>query len=183
MAETVITPISGSSSSPLPAATTTTTTSSGPAQEEYPIDQKWLALYPWLYIDPDQGSGEIECDDTIAKFMAKFTGAGGTWSNWTERHATIYGYFIGYYYVKSSADIPAIPKWCSHDPAYFLFGIAMGRAAAKNGGLNETIASLDSVTGLLKNGKVLALITGALAAGGIALPVVIQKIIALFAGA
>jgi len=99
------------------------------------MDQKWVEKYPYLFgpnaKDPDEGKGEIECTDVVAKLMEKFTGYGGTFSTWSERHAFIYAAMIGYNDVTSSADIPPVPEFWVSEAHYWLSGITMGRMAKK----------------------------------------------------
>lgn len=99
------------------------------------VDPVWIEKYPYLYgpnaKDPDEGQGDIECNDAISQLLNKFTGTGGTFSTWKERHAFIYAAQIGYLYVKSSADIPPVPVFFLQEAHYWHTGIIMGRAAAK----------------------------------------------------
>lgn len=96
---------------------------------------KWATLYPDLYgptaKDPDNGTGDEECNDEISKILNKYTGIGGTFSTWSERHAFILGAQIGYLHVKSSADVPPVPIFFLDEAHYWRTGIIMGRAAAK----------------------------------------------------
>jgi len=99
------------------------------------MEQKWIDKYPFLYgpgaKDPDEGSGNVELTDVVARLMEKFTGYGGTFSTWAERHAFIYGANIGYLYVNSSEDVPPVPAFWTNEAHYWLTGITMGRAAKK----------------------------------------------------
>lgn len=118
-------------------------------------DPKWTELYPNLYgpdaKDPDEGSGDLECSDAIAQIMNKFTGIGGTFSTWSERHAFIYGAQIGYLHVKSSADVPPTPAFWLDESHYWMTGIIMGRAAAK---LETAGLDLKYVIGLFTAGGI-----------------------------
>ena len=101
----------------------------------YRVARKWVDKYPALYgpnaKDPDEGQGEIECTDVIAQLLAKFTGYGGTFSTWTERHAFIIFGGIGYLDVKTSDDIPPTPEFFLSEMQYCTTGLIMGRATAK----------------------------------------------------
>jgi hypothetical protein len=197
MAETVITPISGSSSSPLPSSTTTAATTSIPAShwdgdtwveqfvdsdgkvKEYRVARKWTEKYPSLFgpcaEDPDEGNGEAELDDPISRLLNKFTGAGGTFSTWTERHAFIIFASIGYNDVESSADVPPVPRFFLTETQYCFSGLAFGRAAKK-------LENSDSFKALLGNKKVVAVLAAAFTAGGAMLPSFVQAALKLFAG-
>jgi len=98
-------------------------------------DPKWAQLYPDLYgptaKDPDNGTGDEDCNDEISKILNKYTGIGGTFSTWSERHAFIIGAQIGYLHVKSSADVPPVPVFFQDEAHYWRTGIIMGRSAAK----------------------------------------------------
>ncbi len=128
----------------------------------YKVHRKWAEKYPALYgplaQDPDEGQGEIECDDVISRLLAKFTGYGGTFSTWTERHAFIIFSGIGYNDVNSKDDVPPIPVFFLKEMAYCYTGLSMGRGAKK---VEEAAPSLKtyaaifaaggvSITGLLK---------------------------------
>jgi len=108
------------------------------------VDPVWVEKYPYLYgpnaKDPDEGQGDIECNDEISKILIKFTGIGGTFSTWSERHAFIFAAQIGYLHVKSSADVPPVPSFYLKEAHYWNTGIIMGRAAAK---LEEKAAQID----------------------------------------
>lgn len=83
------------------------------------VEQKWIDKYPSLYgpgaHDPDEGKGDVELDDYLARVMNKYTGAGGTFSTWNERHCFLTAVTIGYLYVESSADVNS-PFASSHKP-------------------------------------------------------------------
>lgn len=136
----------------------------------YVVDKKWVAKYPALFgplrQDPDGGFGEIESDDIIAKLSAKFTGYGGTFSTWTERHAFITFAGIGFNDVSSSADVPPIPDYFIGEMAYCYAGLTMGRAAKKideSGGLKKiagylvagvALGNVPRIFGLLTSGAI-----------------------------
>ena len=199
--ETVITP------EPYPGTTTTIT---GPAtkkplspgkwegdfwvqEDGYRVHRKWVEKYPALFgpcrQDPDGGQGDIECDDAIAKLLAKFTGYGGTFSNWMERHAFIIFAGIGYNDVESKDDVPPIPDFFLTEMAYCYTGLSMGRGAKKVGDAEQgkqqaqsALETLQTWTGLITANpdvtkKVASIAVSALAAGGIILPPVIQAIL------
>ena len=98
-------------------------------------DPKWAQLYPDLYgptaKDPDNGTGDLECNDEISAILNKYTGIGGTFSTWSERHAFIIAAQIGYLHVKTRADVPPVPVFFMKEAHYWRTGIIMGRAAAK----------------------------------------------------
>jgi hypothetical protein len=98
-------------------------------------DPKWIAKYPHLYgpgaKDPDAGQGDAECDDFAARMINKFTGAGGTFSTWSERHCFITAASIGYTDVEHTEDVPPCPTFWLEEGHYWVSGIAMGRAARK----------------------------------------------------
>lgn len=123
----------------------------------YQVDKKWVGMYPDMFgplrKDPDGGMGELESDDIIARISAKFTGYGGTFSTWNERHAFLIFAGIGFNKVESSADVPPIPDMFLGEAAYCYAGMSMGRAAKKlddAGGLKKVI-SLILAGGLLGN--------------------------------
>jgi hypothetical protein len=186
MAETVIIPVSGSA----PAISTIIATASSiPAShwegdtwveyfldtdgkiKEYRVARKWCEKYPSLFgpcaEDPDEGNGEAELDDPISRLLNKFTGAGGTFSTWTERHAFIIFASIGYNDVESSADVPPVPHFFLTETQYCFSGLAFGRAAKK-------LEDSDSFKGLLGNKKVVAVVAAAFTAGGAMLPSIVQ---------
>ena len=131
------------------------------------MDQKWIDKYPYLYgpnaKDPDGDIGDIECADLAAKLMEKFTGYGGTFSTWSERHAFIYAVNIGYLYVNSSEDVPPCPIFWETEAHYWLTGITMGRAAKK---IEEAAPSIKSYIATFAAGGVT--ITGILRFFGVA---------------
>ena len=117
-------------------------------EDGYVVDKKWVAKYPSLFgpmrQDPDLGYGQVEADDVLAKISAKFTGFGGTFSTWTERHAFLIFAGIGFNDVTTSADVPPIPDFFVGEMAYCYSGLTMGRAAKKlddAGGIKK-VASL-----------------------------------------
>jgi len=101
----------------------------------YQVLRKWVDKYPDLYgpaaQDPDEGNGEGELDDYISRILNKYTGAGGTFSTWSERHTFITAVSIGYLDVAASTDIPPVPKFWLTEGHYWLTGLVMGRAAKK----------------------------------------------------
>jgi hypothetical protein len=119
----------------------------------YRVARKWVDKYPALYgpnaQDPDGGNGSEELDDAIAKILAKFTGYGGTFSTWTERHAFIIFAGIGYNDVTSSADVPPIPFWCLKEMAYCYTALSMGRGAKK---VEEAAPSLKTYAAIFIGG-------------------------------
>lgn len=98
------------------------------------VDQKWIDFYPQWYgpnaKDPDEGQGDVEVDDYISRLMAKFTGIGGAFSTWKERHAFIIGAEIGYLHVNKTEIIP-VPDFFVKENHYFYSGMIMGRATSK----------------------------------------------------
>jgi len=122
---------------------------------DYRVERKWCELYPDMFgplsKDPDEGQGEVECDDLISRFLNKFTGAGGTFSTWTERHAFIIASQIGYLCVKSSADVPPVPKFFLHESHYWRDGIIVGRGAAK---VEGAAPSLKAYAGIFAAGGI-----------------------------
>lgn len=131
---------------------------------------KWAVLYPHLYgpnaKDPDEGAGNIECNDIISAVLNKFTGIGGTFSNWNERHAFITAAQIGYLYVKHNDDVPPVPQFWLAEGHYWMTGIIMGRSAAK----------------LEEAGMTWKTIVGVFAAGGITLTAVWKLIFPMLGG-
>ncbi len=106
-----------------------------PSLPPLPVNEpSWVQLLPQYYgpnaKDPDEGLGDIECDDMIATVLNKFTGIGGTFSTWHERHAFIAGASIGYNYITKTEPVP-VPKFWEEESHYFLTGLTMGRAAKK----------------------------------------------------
>lgn len=101
----------------------------------YRVHNKWCDLYPDLFgplaKDPDEGQGDVECNDMISVFLNKFSGAGGVFSTWNERHAFIISSQIGYLIIKSSDDVPPVPRFFLHESHYWREGIIIGRGAAK----------------------------------------------------
>lgn len=141
------------------------------AESDQPTD--WEKLLPQYYgpdaKDPDEGLGEVECDDIIAKILQKFTGLGGTFSTWNERHAFIIGAQIGYLHVNKTELIP-VPKFWRDDSHYFYAGVIMGRSAKK---LEDTAGSIDW--------KVVGTAIGAALAGGTLWgPEVLKAILTIF---
>lgn len=122
---------------------------------DYHVERKWVDKYPALFgplaCDPDEGQGDIECDDAIAKLLAKFTGFGGTFSTWTERHAFIIFSNIGYNDVTTSADVPPIPKFFLKEMAYCYTGLSMGRGAKK---VEEAAPDLKTIIGIFAAGGI-----------------------------
>jgi hypothetical protein len=121
----------------------------------YKVHRKWVEKYPALYgpnaQDPDEGNGEVECDDVIAKLLAKFTGYGGTFSTWTERHAFIIFAGIGYNDVTNKEDVPPVPEWALKEMAYCYTGLSMGRAAKK---IEDAAPSLKTYAAIFTGGAV-----------------------------
>lgn len=128
---TIATSLKGPVAVPVTSTTSSDTGSGGISV----TDDKWAQLYPDLYgptaKDPDNGTGDVECNDEISAILNKYTGVGGTFSTWSERHAFIIGAQIGYLHVKSSADVPPVPIFFTDEAHYWRTGIIMGRAAAK----------------------------------------------------
>jgi hypothetical protein len=77
---------------------------------------------PGWTTDPYADEGG-ECDDLISKITAKFTGKGGTWSTWRERHISIEGICDGLR-AGTLSDVPKCPPlW--YDEAQYYDGCAM----------------------------------------------------------
>jgi hypothetical protein len=123
----------------------------------YEVERKWVAKYPELYgplrKDPDEGLGQQETDDIISRISAKFTGFGGTFSTWTERHAFLIFAGIGYNDVTNSTEVPPIPDFFIGESAYCYSGLTMGRSAKKfeEAGGFKKIATLIGAGALLGN--------------------------------
>lgn len=119
------------------------------------VDPKWVKQYPDLYgpdaKDPDNGEGDFECNDAISQIVNKFTGIGGTFSTWSERHAFIIAAQIGYLNVHHDADVPPVPEFFQGEAHYWRTGIIMGRAAAK---LETQISDWKIITGIFAAGGV-----------------------------
>jgi hypothetical protein len=149
----------------------------------YQVEMKFVRRYPGLFgplaIDPDHGNGEIECDDAIARIMAKLTGYGGTYSTWSERHCSIVALSIAHD-ISSSADVPPCPKFWLEETQYWVGHIAIGREVDKNKDAQSAIATLQTFSGLLQNkailARVLAISGTALAAGYALLPQILKLI-------
>jgi hypothetical protein len=121
----------------------------------YRVARKWVEKYPALFgpmaKDPDEGQGETECTDVIAQLLAKFTGYGGTFSTWTERHAFIIFAGIGYNDVQTSADVPPIPEFFCKEMAYCYTGLSMGRGMKK---VEEAAPSIKTYAAIFLAGNV-----------------------------
>lgn len=95
------------------------------------MEQKWIDLYPNLYgpkaCDPDDGNGDEELADILSQVTEKATGYGGTFSTWSERHAFLTGYSIGFE-IEKIEPVPT-PEFWLKDAHYFKSGIACGYAA------------------------------------------------------
>lgn len=136
----------------------------------YQVEKKWVNKYPALYgplrKDPDGGFGELEADDIVSRISAKFTGYGGTFSTWTERHAFLTFAGIGFNDVTSSSDVPPIPDFFLGEMAYCYAGLSMGRAAKKfdeMGGIKKIasyivggalLGNIPRIYGLLTSGAI-----------------------------
>jgi hypothetical protein len=118
------------------------------------VDQKWIDKYPHLYgptaKDPDEGS-DGEVDDFVSRLMNKYTGAGGTFSTWPERHAFITASSIGYLDVATSSDVPPVPVFWVKEAHYWLSGLVMGRASRK---IEEAGPSLKTYVAIFAAGGV-----------------------------
>ena len=130
-------------------------------------DQKWAAKYPHLFgpgaNDPDEGNGDIECDDAIAAVLNKFTGIGGTFSTWKERHCFITAASIGYTDVEHTEDVPPVPDFWVKEGHYWVSGIAMGRASRK---IEQAAPNLKTIAAIF-------------AAGGISVGAVLKYVLPL----
>jgi len=119
------------------------------------IDPKWVTKYPHLFgpgaKDPDEGQGEIECTDSIAQVLNKFTGIGGTFSTWSERHCFITAASIGYTDVEHTEDVPPVPEFWIPEGHYWVSGIAMGRAARK---VEQATPDLKTIAGIFAAGGI-----------------------------
>lgn len=124
-------------------------------EDGYQVSKVWVNKYPALFgplrKDPDGGFGELETDDIISRISAKFTGFGGTFSTWTERHAFITFAGIGFNDVTTNGDVPPIPDFFVGEMAYCYTGLSMGRAAKKL----DDAGGLKKVAGLIMGGAVL----------------------------
>jgi hypothetical protein len=140
------------SATPSPAWSPVFSTTSG---DGYVVDPKWVKQYPDLYgpdaKDPDNGEGDFECNDAISQIVNKFTGIGGTFSTWGERHAFIIAAQIGYLNVHHDADVPPVPTFFLKEAHYWRTGIIMGRAAAK---LETQMPDWKIITGIFAAGGV-----------------------------
>lgn len=109
---------------------TTITATAAPTE----VDPLLVAAFPQWFgpgaVDPDAGTGHVECTDIIATLSAKFTGVGGVFSTYGERHAFEVGIIIGYTFVNKTVFIPC-PTFFQEDAHYFYIGLMMGRAYKK----------------------------------------------------
>lgn len=151
-------------------------------KDGYTVNKKFVEKYPDLYgpaaIDPDEGNGEIELNDAVAQFMNKYTGAGGTFSTWSERHCFITALTIGNEDVKSSDDIPPVPHFWITEAHYWRTGIFSGRLIEKKNLAEAANLALETLPGLLQNKEIMkrigVLFAGAAGAGYVLLPTVIS---------
>ena len=72
---------------------------------------------PGVTFDPYKEEGG-ELDDAIAKFFAQWTGAGGLFSTWRERHIAIAGVWAGLR-APQFADIPECPPLWMDEVQYY----------------------------------------------------------------
>lgn len=138
----------------------------------------WAELLPQYYgenaTDPDEGCGDVELDDYVSRILNKFTGAGGTFSTWNERHAFIVGVQIGYLHMHQTEIIP-VPKFWLKESHYFLTGVMMGRGARK---IEESklFTNSDYI-------KIIGAMIATYAAGSVdAIPVIIKGIFTILTG-
>lgn len=155
----------------------------------YAVKRKFVLLYPGWYgplaQDPDHGEGNVECNDALSGVLAKLQGYAkwnesvkdynGMYSTWSERHCSEGALAIAED-IKSSADVPPCPKFWLQETHYWVTHIAIGRTIDKKV-LAEAMSS--TVTGLLQNKKVLALLGTAAAAGAAVLPTLLQAALTL----
>lgn len=147
----------------------------------YQVQMKFVRRYPGLFgplaVDPDHGTGEIECDDLIARAMSKLTGYGGTYSTWSERHCSIVAASIAED-IQSSDDVPPCPKFWLEETQYWVGHIAIFREIHKNKDAAAKIETLRSFTGIFQDkqilARVLAISGGALATGYALLPQILK---------
>jgi hypothetical protein len=101
---------------------------------------------PGTNYDPYKDEGG-ETDDVISQFFAKFTGPGGMFSTWRERHIAISGVWAGLR-APQFADIPECPPlWM--DEAQYYRGAAMIANVVKIYG-TSALASLAGMIVALK---------------------------------
>lgn len=141
------------------------------------VDPRLVAAFPQWFgpnaKDPDEGQGDIECNDLIATISAKFTGLGGTFSTWKERHAFIVGAEIGYSFVDHTVFIPC-PEFFQSEAHYFYSGIMAGRLAKKLEDSNTNV----TINDMINYGKKISagLIVGGGAVGAVFGPTIIKYI-------
>jgi hypothetical protein len=148
----------------------------------YRVARKWVDLYPHLFgplkQDPDEGTGNVELDDTLTKAMSKIEGLGSVYSTWMERHCSETAFYISYNFVNSSDDIPPVPDFWIKEAHYWYMHITAGRLLRKE--KNAESANVELVAQLatcIPWKKVAAAILAAAAAGGFILPDVAKAII------
>ena len=150
----------------------------------YTVEMKFVRKYPHLFgpcaTDPDHGMGDIELDDALAQAFRKIDGYGGFGSTSTERHCGGTALMIGNNDVKSSADIPPVPRFWISEGQYWLLGITAGRLLKKKNLAEATTLALETLPGLLEDPATLKRITAiagtAMAAGAIAIPPLLQAL-------
>jgi hypothetical protein len=155
----------------------------------YRVARKWVELYPHLFgplkQDPDAGTGDVELDDTLTKAMSKIEGLGSVYSTWMERHCSETAFYIAYNFVESKDDVPPVPDFWIKEAHYWYMHITAGRLLKKEktaeAGKSAAERALEiaqscapTVKELLKNPKVIALLTGALGTGWVVLPEILK---------
>lgn len=160
-------------------------------EDGYRVHRKWVEKYPHLYgparQDPDEGQGNFELDDTLTKALEKINGLGSVYSTWSERHCSETAFYLSYNFIESSADVPPVPDFWIGEAHYWFMHITAGRLlkkekdaeagkSAAEKALELAMQCAPTVKELLKNPKVIAMLTGALGTGWVILPQVLKAI-------
>jgi hypothetical protein len=145
-------------------------------------NQTLQEAFPMLYgpgaTDPDGDIGDVESDDEVARFFAKYTGFGGLFSTWHERHAAIWGFTIGMLWVDKTCFIPC-PEFYKADAHYFYTFLLLGRADTKLQINAATIQELQTVVCSFWTKNQKAIVAAATAAGVVISPVIVDLINAI----
>lgn len=106
---------------------------------------------PGYTVDPYKDEGG-ECDDAIAKFFARFSGPGGMFSTWRERHIAISGVWAGLR-AAQFADIPDCPPLWMDEVQYYR-GMAMIANVVKIYGFSAAATLFGTLVALVSSGVI-----------------------------